>query len=105
MLPEPEAVEGAVLRPTDGRVQAFPSEIVWYGDDRDLDHLGVLLDRLLDDLGADADPADLDVEVGAAFEREQAVVVAANDVTRAVVGRLAASVIGVRREPVRAARR
>src|SRR4051812_19763031 len=104
MLAKPETVEGAALRPADGRVQAFPGKLVRYGDDCDLDDFGVLLDRLLDDLGADADPADLDVEVCAALEREEAVLVAVDDVARVVVDRLAAPFAGMCGEPIRVER-
>ena len=83
---------------TQHRVQAVAGQLVRHGHHGDLDHLGVLLDRLLDDLRADPDPADLDVEVGAALERERAVVVAADDVAGAVVGRLAVAGLGMRGE-------
>ena len=73
-------------------MEPVAGELVGHGDDGDLDHVGVLLDRLLDDLGADADPAHLDVEVAAALERERAVVVAADDVARCGSTALAAAV-------------
>jgi len=80
VLAELEAVELGVGLAAHDRVQAGAGELVGDRDDRDLDDLRVLLDGLLDDLRADAHATDLDVEVGAALEREGPIVVAADDV-------------------------
>ncbi len=76
-------------------VQAAAGEVVRHRDDRHLDHIRVLLDRLLDDLRADAHAAHLDVEVAAPLEGQRAVLVAAHDVTGAEIALLAASIVRV----------
>src|ERR1700759_1327685 len=52
VLPEAEAVELRVLALAHERVQPRARELVGDGDDCDLDHVGGLLARLLDDLRA-----------------------------------------------------